>query len=117
MKNTLIIIVLLFSMSVSAQADIPYWMAAPCDTTLEIRCIPNSGYHFVRWSDGNTENPRVVTVLENLSLVAEVAEDIETQLESIYQTVPVKVTKYFENKCIIIERNGVRYTIHGQKLQ
>jgi hypothetical protein len=28
----------------------------------EIAAIPNYGYHFVRWNDGNTDNPREVSV-------------------------------------------------------
>ena len=31
------------------------------------------GYHFVEWSDGNTDNPRTITVTEDLSLTAEFA--------------------------------------------
>ena len=32
-----------------------------------------TGYHFVRWSDGNTENPRTITVNAAISLTAEFA--------------------------------------------
>lgn len=36
-----------------------------------LAAIPASGYHFVQWSDGNTENPRQITVTEDVSLTAE----------------------------------------------
>ena len=32
------------------------------DTVLHINAIPAEGYHFTKWSDGNTDNPRAVTV-------------------------------------------------------
>ena len=40
-----------------------------CDD-LELKAISNYGYHFVQWSDGNTENPRIVTLDENIELYA-----------------------------------------------
>lgn len=30
----------------------------------------NKGYHFVKWSDGNTENPRTIVVTEDVNLMA-----------------------------------------------
>ena len=40
-------------------------------TTATLEAVPNEGYHFVRWSDGSTENPRTLTVTEDISLTAE----------------------------------------------
>lgn len=39
-----------------------------------IRAIPAQGCHFVKWSDGNTENPRVIYLTSNMSLTAFFAE-------------------------------------------
>ena len=39
--------------------------------TITLAAIPTSGYYFVQWSDGNTENPRQVTVTGNMTFVAE----------------------------------------------
>ncbi len=39
-------------------------------TTVQISAIPNNGYHFDHWSDGNTQNPRNITVNSNISLTA-----------------------------------------------
>lgn len=36
--------------------------------TLEV--TPNSGYRFVSWSDGNTDNPRVIQATEDVTLTA-----------------------------------------------
>lgn len=35
-----------------------------------IAAIPNNGYHFVQWQDGNTQNPRTVTVTGNITYTA-----------------------------------------------
>ena len=43
---------------------------------VEISAIPNYGYHFVRWNDGNTSNPRTVTVTTNETFTATFAKDI-----------------------------------------
>ena len=36
----------------------------------QISAIPNAGYRFVEWSDGNTDNPRSLELTQNTSLVA-----------------------------------------------
>lgn len=43
--------------------------------TVTLTAIPESGYRFVQWSDGNTENPRQIVVTEDLTLTAEFTED------------------------------------------
>ena len=40
------------------------------NTQVTLTAVPNEGYHFVRWQDGNTDNPRVVTVTGNATYVA-----------------------------------------------
>ena len=37
--------------------------------------IPNSGHHFVQWSDGNTNNPRTITLIKDTTFTAEFAID------------------------------------------
>lgn len=39
-------------------------------TSVTIKAVPNTGYHFVRWSDGNTNAERTLTVTANVSLTA-----------------------------------------------
>lgn len=38
--------------------------------TVTITAIPNEGYRFLTWNDGNTENPRTVTVMGNITYTA-----------------------------------------------
>ena len=45
------------------------------DNIAQVEAKANVGYKFVRWSDGNTENPRKITVTEDMTLTAEFAID------------------------------------------
>ena len=38
-----------------------------------ISATPNAGYHFVQWSDGNTDNPRSLVLTQDTTLTAEFA--------------------------------------------
>jgi hypothetical protein len=40
------------------------------DHTLTLRAIPANGYHFVKWSDNNTDNPRVYSAVRDTSFTA-----------------------------------------------
>ncbi len=44
-------------------------------TTIELKAIANEGYAFSEWSDGNTDNPRSLTVDGNISLTATFIDD------------------------------------------
>ena len=39
----------------------------------QISATPNFGYHFVQWSDGNTDNPRNLELTQDITLTAEFA--------------------------------------------
>ncbi len=43
-----------------------------CDDTT-LTATPNYGYHFTRWSDGNTDNPRIFTLSQDTTFIAEFA--------------------------------------------
>ena len=43
-----------------------------------LESVPNEGYHFVQWSDNNTENPRSIVVLQDSTFTAEFAIDTFT---------------------------------------
>ena len=45
-------------------------------TEATLTAVPTEHYHFVKWSDGVTTNPRNVTVTENKTFVAEFAIDM-----------------------------------------
>ena len=39
-------------------------------TAVTVQAIPYEGYEFAHWNDGSTQNPRTVTVNENMTMVA-----------------------------------------------
>ena len=70
------------SYAISTISANPEWGITEGDTTalymdvVEISAIPNYGYRFVSWNDGNTSNPRTVTVTTNETYTATFAKDI-----------------------------------------
>lgn len=43
--------------------------------TATLTATPNTGYHFVQWQDGNTQNPRTITVTGDATYTAAFAPD------------------------------------------
>ncbi len=50
-----------------------------------LTAIANDGYKFKEWSDGNTENPRIIVVTEDIELTA-IFEKIDTPVENIFNS-------------------------------
>ncbi len=46
------------------------------NTTTTISATPNQGYRFVQWQDGNTDNPRTITVTADMTYTATFAEGV-----------------------------------------
>ena len=40
------------------------------DEEITLEAVPNNGYHFVKWDDENTDNPRTLTVIADITLTA-----------------------------------------------
>ena len=52
---------------------------------INVSAIPDKHRHFVRWTDGNTDNPRLVTVTKDTTLTAEFAQTFSGQCgENLY---------------------------------
>ena len=54
-------------------------------TEITLTATANSGYRFAQWSDGNTDNPRIVTVTENKTYTAE----FEVEVFGVYAAAAV----------------------------
>ena len=86
-----------------------------CEPSITIEAIPRNGYEFVEWSDGSTENPRVITLDYDLTLAAsfhligEGVEDIYTK-----DTTPHKI---LIDGQIYILRGDKTYTLQGQEVK
>ena len=52
---------------------------------ITIEAIPNFGYHFTQWSDGNTDNPRIVELTQDTVFTAMFAESFSLKCgENLY---------------------------------
>ena len=72
-----------------------------CDD-VEISAEPNYGYHFVRWSDGNTDNPRSLELTRDTVLTAEFAQTFSGQCgDNLYWN--------YKNNTLTISGSGDMY--------
>ena len=55
----------------------------PEGTVVTIAAIPTEGYRFVSWNDGNTENPRTITVTEDATYIATFEEAVGIESRDI----------------------------------
>ena len=80
--------------------------------TAVLTAIPQEGYRFARWNDGNTENPRTVFVTESVNLVAEFVSSsaVETLTDQGMHAYVVDRTLHVEN----VEGDYRVYTTTGQ---
>ena len=46
--------------------------------TCSITAVPNYGYHFTHWNDGDTNNPRIITLTQDTAFTAYFAKNIYT---------------------------------------
>lgn len=73
MRKILIYILCLISTAVVAQVTTPYTRQVQCGSWWELSCVPFEDYHFVRWSDGDTNTVRQIQVNENVQYIAYIA--------------------------------------------
>ena len=68
----------------------------------QISATPNYGYHFVKWSDGNTDNPRTLTLTQNTTFTAEFAQTYSGQCgDNLYWS--------FDNNTLTITGSGAMW--------
>ena len=82
---------------------------------MNLYAIPNADYHFVRWADDSTDNPREVTVTADVTYTAVFeANSPSTALEQINQQSQINNQKLIINGQLYILRDGKVYTVTGQ---
>ena len=75
----------------------------------------NDGFAFDHWSDGNTDNPRVITSTEPQTFIAYFKETTEG-----IEQIPVpqdNARKYMINGQLLIERDGKTYNAQGAEMR
>ena len=63
-----------------------YSQSVPAGTVLTIEGTGTTGYDFDEWSDGNTDNPRTITVTGDLTLTASFIVQQQLNNEIWYET-------------------------------
>lgn len=86
-----------------------------CEPSITIEAIPRNGYEFTEWSDGSTENPRVLTLENDLTLSASF-HLIGEGIEDIYIN-GITPQKALFNGQIYILRDNKTYTLQGQEVK
>ena len=84
-------------------------------TVVELMAIADTGYKFDKWSDEVTDNPRMVTVTENMEFTALFISDVGASIEDIHAT-SNKVQKVLIDGILYILRDGKTYNVMGQEM-
>ena len=79
-------------------------------TSLTMTVTPATGSAFSRWSDGNTQNPRTVTVTEDKTYTAEFTLESADQSVSVYQAAAADTMKILYNLSAKTGLDGKTYT-------
>lgn len=88
-------------------------------TELTITAVPADGYEFVQWSDGETDNPRSITVVDgkNISITAVFKDSSKTtgiDQPTSDSSLKGRGKKLIKDGVLYIERNGKIYNALGQ---
>ena len=78
--------------------------------TAEIEAVRRSGYEFVKWSDENTENPRVVTVEDEDIMLTAIFQKVGTDVENVGIE---GVTIYSDGTVLHVEGAEKEYQIYS----
>ena len=65
----------------------------PEGTTIDISATPNPGAYFTGWDDGNNDNPRSVTVTQNMTFTA-IFTEVQTFTITVRPEYPLQGTTY-----------------------
>lgn len=102
MKRILQLLWILLPVSAFALSDSQ--LAIDCGKQYKITATPEDGYKFVRWTDGETDNPRIVTAMQDRTFAA-VFEKIEQDTDTTHVTGDVNLEDVTDPN-IIVEPGG-----------
>lgn len=107
-----------YTVMVKAVNGIPYGDGVYVEgEQVEIGVRPFEGYKFKEWNDGNTDNPRTISVIADVTYTGTCVV-IEDALEDVLRDMDEDdVLKLIENQQLIIIRNGVRYNAQGAVIE
>lgn len=80
------LILLFFSSLLSIQAvNVPDTIVRDCDEEVLITASPKPGYRFIRWTDGETDNPRSIILTQDTNITAIFDYECEDPLIPVVQ--------------------------------
>lgn len=90
---------------------------------VKITAIPNEGYEFVMWNDGNTDNPRTVTaanktytaVFDKKSSGGD--DDSDEAIGEVFESSDSEILKFVRNGQLYILRNGEIFNAQGARVE
>lgn len=86
------------------------------NTEVTITALPNDGYHFIRWNDGNAINPRVIVLTSDTAFTA----FFEADPVGIGEHAMEQITAYGYNGNIIVSLDAPKpvwiYDLEGRQL-
>lgn len=122
MRRKILAIIFLAGLGVIVQAEPQAWMSSiiqpfDCGQTIQIQAVPNEGYQFVKWEDGDVHNPRVIEVKEATSGLyrAQFAEKTPTGIDDV--TVSPKAIKLIINDKLYIQQGDKLYDATGKRVR
>ena len=80
-----------------------------------LTAVPDDGYRFINWSDGNTDNPRTIMVTEDMTLTAKFEATSVVAIEEVADNQPATTQKIVHDGQVYILRDGKTYTVVGQR--
>ena len=74
-----------------------------------IVAMPNSGYHFVKWSDGDKNDVRTIVIESNITLTAEFALNVSVDVEELKAS---NIVAYSQHQTLYVEGvEGMYYVL------
>ena len=74
-----------------------------------IVAMPNSGYHFVKWSDGDKNDVRTIFIENNITLTAEFASNVSVGVEELKES---NIIAYSQHQTLYVEGvEGMYYVL------
>lgn len=110
----------LYELSVSSESPAKGWTTEGCayemGAQVMIYAHPAAGFEFSQWSDGNTDNPRFITMTGEVNLTAQFVVKTTTNVSGANVSA-APAHKILRNGQVYIERNGKVYTVTGAEVK
>lgn len=110
----------LYELNVAPEIITQGWTTEGCEyelgTQVMIYAHPAEGFVFNQWSDGNTDNPRFITMYGNVDLLAQFVDQTSTEVVAI-NSQSSSAYKYFIDGKVFIQRGDKTYTSQGLEIK